>query len=143
MKRHYYMEFNSLLYRVVLIRSTIDRENKTLDGGMHVFTSNIATTEAPFSMRSILGPLVAIVVGIFMVILDGTAVNVAFLNCKKNSICRTYHSFNGRSLVMHWHKPRLFRWQAGYRIVSVPRKFSYFRRSLHNGLRAVRVSELR
>lgn len=34
-------------------------------------------TEAPFSMRSILGPLVAIVVGIFMVILDGTAVNVA------------------------------------------------------------------
>ncbi|WP_261304283.1 MDR family MFS transporter [Paenibacillus andongensis] len=38
---------------------------------------NIAATEAPFSMRSILGPLVAIVVGIFMVILDGTAVNVA------------------------------------------------------------------
>ncbi|MDQ0898932.1 MULTISPECIES: MDR family MFS transporter [unclassified Paenibacillus] len=36
-----------------------------------------AETEAPFSMRSILGPLVAIVVGIFMVILDGTAVNVA------------------------------------------------------------------
>ncbi|KRE58233.1 MDR family MFS transporter [Paenibacillus sp. Soil750] len=34
-------------------------------------------TEAPFSMRSILGPLIAIVVGIFMVILDGTAVNVA------------------------------------------------------------------
>jgi EmrB/QacA subfamily drug resistance transporter len=34
-------------------------------------------TEAPFSMRSILGPLLAIVVGIFMVILDGTAVNVA------------------------------------------------------------------
>lgn len=38
---------------------------------------NSAATEAPFSMRSILGPLVAIVVGIFMVILDGTAVNVA------------------------------------------------------------------
>ncbi|MDQ0878710.1 EmrB/QacA subfamily drug resistance transporter [Paenibacillus sp. V4I3] len=38
---------------------------------------NIAAAEAPFSMRSILGPLVAIVVGIFMVILDGTAVNVA------------------------------------------------------------------
>ncbi|QJD86671.1 MDR family MFS transporter [Cohnella herbarum] len=36
-----------------------------------------ASTEAPFSIRSILGPLVAIVVGIFMVILDGTAVNVA------------------------------------------------------------------
>jgi EmrB/QacA subfamily drug resistance transporter len=35
------------------------------------------TEEAPFSMRSILGPLIAIVVGIFMVILDGTAVNVA------------------------------------------------------------------
>ena len=29
------------------------------------------------SMRSILGPLVAIIIGIFMVILDGTAVNVA------------------------------------------------------------------
>jgi EmrB/QacA subfamily drug resistance transporter len=36
-----------------------------------------AAEEAPFSMRSILGPLIAIVVGIFMVILDGTAVNVA------------------------------------------------------------------
>lgn len=36
-----------------------------------------ATTEAPFSMKTILGPLIAIVVGIFMVILDGTAVNVA------------------------------------------------------------------
>ncbi|RED64643.1 MDR family MFS transporter [Cohnella lupini] len=36
-----------------------------------------ASAEAPFSMRSILGPLIAIVVGIFMVILDGTAVNVA------------------------------------------------------------------
>lgn len=36
-----------------------------------------AGTEAPFSMRDILGPLVAIVIGIFMVILDGTAVNVA------------------------------------------------------------------
>ncbi|MEC0232365.1 MDR family MFS transporter [Paenibacillus alba] len=38
---------------------------------------SLAEKEAPFSMRSILGPLVAIVVGIFMVILDGTAVNVA------------------------------------------------------------------
>jgi EmrB/QacA subfamily drug resistance transporter len=36
-----------------------------------------AGAEAPFSMRAILGPLIAIVVGIFMVILDGTAVNVA------------------------------------------------------------------
>ncbi|BBI31435.1 MDR family MFS transporter [Cohnella abietis] len=36
-----------------------------------------ASTEVPFSIRSILGPLIAIVVGIFMVILDGTAVNVA------------------------------------------------------------------
>ncbi|WP_256758655.1 MDR family MFS transporter [Cohnella sp. WQ 127256] len=34
-------------------------------------------TETPFSIRTILGPLVAIVIGIFMVILDGTAVNVA------------------------------------------------------------------
>ncbi|MGG1517545.1 DHA2 family efflux MFS transporter permease subunit [Paenibacillus oryzisoli] len=38
---------------------------------------NASAKEAAFSMRSILAPLVAIVVGIFMVILDGTAVNVA------------------------------------------------------------------
>lgn len=35
------------------------------------------TAEEPFSIRSILAPLVAIIVGLFMVILDGTAVNVA------------------------------------------------------------------
>jgi len=41
-------------------------------------SANAATAGgAPFSMRQILGPLVAIIVGIFMVILDGTAVNVA------------------------------------------------------------------
>jgi EmrB/QacA subfamily drug resistance transporter len=33
--------------------------------------------DTPFSIGSILGPLVAIIIGIFMVILDGTAVNVA------------------------------------------------------------------
>jgi EmrB/QacA subfamily drug resistance transporter len=36
-----------------------------------------ASVEGSTSMRSIIGPLIAIVVGIFMVILDGTAVNVA------------------------------------------------------------------
>jgi len=35
-----------------------------------------AAAEVPFSIRTILGPLVAIVIGIFMVILDGTAINV-------------------------------------------------------------------
>jgi len=35
------------------------------------------TADRAMSMRSILGPLVAIIIGIFMVILDGTAVNVA------------------------------------------------------------------
>jgi len=32
---------------------------------------------APFRMRAVMAPLVAIIIGIFMVILDGTAVNVA------------------------------------------------------------------
>lgn len=36
-----------------------------------------APAEGSLSMRQILGPLVAIIIGIFMVILDGTAVNVA------------------------------------------------------------------
>ncbi|MFC4600727.1 DHA2 family efflux MFS transporter permease subunit [Cohnella hongkongensis] len=36
-----------------------------------------AAEDRAMSMRSILGPLVAIIIGIFMVILDGTAVNVA------------------------------------------------------------------
>ncbi len=35
------------------------------------------TADNAISVRSILGPLVAIIIGIFMVILDGTAVNVA------------------------------------------------------------------
>ncbi|MFC5528781.1 DHA2 family efflux MFS transporter permease subunit [Cohnella yongneupensis] len=39
--------------------------------------STPASTEAEFSFKSIIAPLVAIIVGIFMVILDGTAVNVA------------------------------------------------------------------
>src|SRR5579859_7904784 len=37
----------------------------------------VAPVETPFSMRAILAPLIAIIVGIFMVVLDGTAVNVA------------------------------------------------------------------
>lgn len=36
-----------------------------------------AAPDAPFSMRQIMAPLIAIIVGIFMVILDATAVNVA------------------------------------------------------------------
>ncbi|MBW7474546.1 DHA2 family efflux MFS transporter permease subunit [Paenibacillus oenotherae] len=36
-----------------------------------------ASSGAPFSIRQILAPLAAIIVGLFMVILDGTAVNVA------------------------------------------------------------------
>ncbi len=35
------------------------------------------TQDTAFSLMSIMGPLVAIIIGIFMVILDGTAVNVA------------------------------------------------------------------
>lgn len=38
---------------------------------------NTAPVEGNLSMREIIGPLVAIIIGIFMVILDGTAVNVA------------------------------------------------------------------
>src|SRR5579872_1334445 len=41
-------------------------------------TPNATTAgTVPFSMRAILAPLVAIIVGVFMVVLDGTAVNVA------------------------------------------------------------------
>lgn len=39
--------------------------------------SSSGAAEGELSMRSIIGPLVAIIIGIFMVILDGTAVNVA------------------------------------------------------------------
>ncbi|MFC4303261.1 DHA2 family efflux MFS transporter permease subunit [Cohnella boryungensis] len=39
--------------------------------------STPGAAEGSISMRSIIGPLVAIIIGIFMVILDGTAVNVA------------------------------------------------------------------
>src|SRR5579864_2184912 len=48
-----------------------------------------ATTEPapPFRMRAILAPLVAIIIGVFMVILDGTAVNVAL-----PSLVRELHS---------------------------------------------------
>ncbi len=41
----------------------------------------------PFRMRAILAPLVAIIIGVFMVILDGTAVNVAL-----PSLVRELHS---------------------------------------------------
>ena len=40
-------------------------------------TTTPTATQAPFSMRAIIAPLIAIIVGIFMVVLDGTAVNVA------------------------------------------------------------------
>ncbi|MFC5699764.1 DHA2 family efflux MFS transporter permease subunit [Cohnella faecalis] len=39
--------------------------------------SNAAPSTGSLSMKQIIGPLVAIIVGLFMVILDGTAVNVA------------------------------------------------------------------
>ena len=42
-----------------------------------VLDEPVAASEAPFSMRAIMAPLVAIIVGVFMVVLDGTAVNVA------------------------------------------------------------------
>ncbi|WP_405112578.1 DHA2 family efflux MFS transporter permease subunit [Paenibacillus sp. FSL K6-1217] len=42
--------------------------------------SNTAAAEAPFSLRAILPPLLAIIVGMIMVILDSTAVNVAVPN---------------------------------------------------------------
>src|SRR5581483_3171542 len=46
-----------------------------------------APSPAPFSMRAVLVPLIAIIVGIFMVVLDGTAVNVAL-----PSLVRQFHS---------------------------------------------------
>jgi len=36
-----------------------------------------ARGDTPFSMRAVIVPLIAIIIGIFMVVLDGTAVNVA------------------------------------------------------------------
>src|SRR6185312_2072169 len=36
-----------------------------------------APVGASFSMRAIIGPLVAIIIGVFMVVLDSTAMNVA------------------------------------------------------------------
>ncbi|MGH2410356.1 MAG: DHA2 family efflux MFS transporter permease subunit, partial [Chloroflexota bacterium] len=36
-----------------------------------------ASAPAPFTMRAIIGPLVAIIIGVFMVVLDSTAMNVA------------------------------------------------------------------
>ncbi|HEY8285147.1 MAG TPA: hypothetical protein VIJ28_12260 [Chloroflexota bacterium] len=36
-----------------------------------------APVPAPFTMRAIIGPLVAIIFGVFMVVLDSTAMNVA------------------------------------------------------------------
>ncbi|MBB6637414.1 DHA2 family efflux MFS transporter permease subunit [Cohnella thailandensis] len=46
------------------------------------------------SIRSLLGPLVAIIVGLFMVILDGTAVNVA--------IPKLQEEFNGSLSLVQW-----------------------------------------
>src|SRR5947208_4937888 len=42
---------------------------------------------APFSMRAILAPLIAIIIGVFMVVLDSTAVNVAL-----PGLVRSFHS---------------------------------------------------
>ncbi|MGH2346998.1 MAG: DHA2 family efflux MFS transporter permease subunit, partial [Chloroflexota bacterium] len=42
---------------------------------------------APFTMRSIMAPLVAIIIGVFMVVLDSTAVNVAI-----PSLVNTFHN---------------------------------------------------
>jgi EmrB/QacA subfamily drug resistance transporter len=50
-------------------------------------TSLEVSSETPFRMRTILAPLVAIIIGIFMVILDLTAVNVAV-----PSLVRSFHS---------------------------------------------------
>ncbi|REE83866.1 EmrB/QacA subfamily drug resistance transporter [Paenibacillus taihuensis] len=40
-------------------------------------SSAVASAEAPFSMKAIMGPLMAIVVGMIMVILDSTVMNIA------------------------------------------------------------------
>jgi EmrB/QacA subfamily drug resistance transporter len=42
-----------------------------------VLSEPVAPEETPFRMRAIMAPMVAIIVGVFMVVLDGTAVNVA------------------------------------------------------------------
>ncbi|QHW33510.1 DHA2 family efflux MFS transporter permease subunit [Paenibacillus rhizovicinus] len=44
---------------------------------MSAQASSAANIEEPFSIKKILAPLAAIIIGIFMVVLDGTAVNVA------------------------------------------------------------------
>src|SRR5579871_827258 len=46
-----------------------------------------ATAATPFSLRAILAPLVAIIIGVFMVVLDSTAVNVAL-----PGLVKTFHS---------------------------------------------------
>jgi EmrB/QacA subfamily drug resistance transporter len=46
----------------------------------------IQAEPAPFTMRSIMAPLVAIIIGVFMVVLDSTAVNVAI-----PSLVNTFH----------------------------------------------------
>ncbi len=52
------------------------------------------STVAPFSLRSIMAPMVAIIVGAFMVVLDGTAVNVA--------IPRLATDFNSTLSTLQW-----------------------------------------
>ncbi|NBD27329.1 DHA2 family efflux MFS transporter permease subunit [Paenibacillus glycinis] len=44
---------------------------------MSAQATSAASNEEPFSIKKILAPLAAIIIGIFMVVLDGTAVNVA------------------------------------------------------------------
>ncbi len=49
---------------------------------------------APFTMRTIMAPLVAIIIGVFMVVLDSTAVNVAIPSLQK--------TFNGPLSTLQW-----------------------------------------
>src|SRR5579862_8538467 len=53
-----------------------------------------AQAAAPFSIRSILGPLIAIIMGTFMVILDTTAVNV--------SLPTLVHDFKSNLQSLQW-----------------------------------------
>ena len=100
-------------------------------------------TEAPFSMRSILGPLIAIVVGIFMVILDGTAVNVALPKLQEEFefIELITCSMDGYRLCLGT--------SCGYSVGRLvigsfrcQENFPDFRRSLHDWLRVLCFSEL-
>ncbi|BBH18724.1 MFS transporter [Paenibacillus baekrokdamisoli] len=61
---------------------------------MSAKATSAASHEVPFSIKNILAPLAAIIVGIFMVVLDGTAVNVAIPGLLKE--------FNTTYQVVQW-----------------------------------------